>query len=95
MQTRYLIFIQADNPYIGLMCFIAVGMGDVSSCEGFVKENQKVNKGDQIGTFHIGCSTHYLVFCPGVDLTFDLRGQIPSLDATNIDINSKIATVPQ
>ena len=95
VQTRYLIFIQADNPYIGLMCFIAVGMGDVSSCEGFVKEKQKVNKGDQIGTFHIGGSTHCLVFRPGVDLTFDLRGQTPSLDATNIDINSKIATVPQ
>lgn len=95
VQTRYLIFIQADNSYIGLMCFIAVGMGDVSSCEGFVTEKQKVKKGDQIGTFHIGGSTHCLVFRPGVKLTFDLRGQTPSLDAKNININSKIATVPK
>ena len=95
VQTRQLVFIQADNAYIGLMCFIGVGMGDVSSCEAFVTDNERVTKGQQIGTFHIGGSTHCLVFRPGVDLTFDLRGQTPSLDAQNIPINEKIATVPK
>jgi len=31
--TKAIIFIEADNPYIGLMCLIAVGMQEVSSCE--------------------------------------------------------------
>lgn len=95
VQTRQLIFIQANNAYIGLMCFIGVGMGDVSSCESFVQEKDTVKKGDQIGTFHIGGSTHCLVFRPGVDLTFDLRGQTPSLDSEIIPVNSLIATVPK
>ena len=68
-QTRLLYFIQADNSYIGLMCLIAVGMGDVSSCESFVENGQRVKKGSQIGTFHIGGSTHCLVFRPGVEVT--------------------------
>jgi phosphatidylserine decarboxylase len=45
--ARALIFIQADNPNIGLMCFIAVGMGEVSSNEVTVKadDNVKLNLG--------------------------------------------------
>lgn len=94
-QTRALYFIRADNQYIGLMCVIAVGMGDVSSCEIFTQKGQRVKKGDQIGTFHIGGSTHCLIFRPSVDVTFDLRGQEPSLTSNNIAVNAVIATVPQ
>lgn len=92
-QTRVLIFIESDNPKIGLMCFIGVGMGDVSSCESFVYAGQKVKKGQQIGTFHIGGSTHCLCFRKGVNLEFYLRGQTPDLNSTIIPINSKIARV--
>ncbi len=92
-QTRALIFIESTNKYIGLMCFIGVGMGDVSSCEINVYEGQHVKKGQQTGMFHIGGSTHCLLFRPGVKVDFDLRGQTPSLDSTIIPINSKIATV--
>ena len=95
VQTRQLIFIEADNDYIGLVCFIRVGMADVSSCEAFVMENERLKKGQQIGTFHIAGSTHCLVFRPGVNLTFDLRGQTPSLNAKTIPINEKIGTVSQ
>ena len=94
-QTRALIFIESENPYIGLMCFIGVGMGDVSSCEISVKEGQKVVKGQQTGTFHIGGSTFCLLFRPGVQVSFNFRGQEPSLDAINFPVNSLIATVPQ
>ena len=92
--TRALIFIQADNPYIGLMCFVAVGMVEISSCDITVKVGQPVKKGQQIGMFHFGGSTHCLIFCPGVEVDFDLRGQTPGLDSKNIPINSKIASVP-
>ena len=91
--TRALIFIQADNPDIGLMCVMPVGMAEVSTCEVTVFEGQRVRKGDQLGMFHFGGSTHCLFFRRGVKLKFDFHGQKPGLKATNIPINARIATV--
>ncbi len=91
--TRALIFIEADNPDIGLMCVLAVGMAEVSSCQITVYEGQRVRKGDQIGMFHYGGSTHCLIFRPGVKLEFDHHGPKPGLHSTNIRVNARIATV--
>lgn len=74
--TRALIFIEADYSGIGLMCLVAVGMAEVSSCvlvdrEGKpLEEGQKVEKGDQLGYFQFGGSTHCLVFRPGAIAEF-------------------------
>ncbi len=91
--TRALIFIQAENADIGLMCVMPVGMAEVSSCEITVYEGQRVKKGDQLGLFHFGGSTHCLFFGPQVKLDFDLHGQTPGLNSRNIPINAKLATV--
>lgn len=91
--TRALIFIEADHPGIGLMCFVAVGMAEVSTCDITVTEGQHVRKGEQLGMFHVGGSTHCLVFRPEVQLDFDLHGQTPGLEATNIHVNVAIATL--
>lgn len=91
--TRGLIFIEADNPDIGLMCVMAIGMAEVSTCEITAFEGQYVKKGDQLGMFHFGGSTHCLFFGPHVDIEFDLHGQTPGHDSHNIPINSKIAYV--
>lgn len=91
--TRALIFIEADNPDIGLMCVMPAGMAEVSSCEITVYEGQKVKKGDQLGSFHFGGSTYCLFFGAHVKLDFDLHGQTPGLKSTNIPVNAKIATV--
>lgn len=64
--TRAVIFFEADNPKIGLMAFLGVGMSEVSTCEITVKEGQHVKKGDEIGMFHFGGSTHCLMFRKGV-----------------------------
>jgi len=69
--TRALIFIESPNPSIGLMCFIAVGMSEVSSCELSVWPGDIVKKGDELGTFHLGGSTYCLVFRPETDINFD------------------------
>jgi phosphatidylserine decarboxylase len=69
MSTRSVVLINADNSAIGLMAFIAVGMVEVSSCEITVKEGQHVRKGDEIGMFHYGGSTHCLIFKKGVNIT--------------------------
>src|SRR5262249_45405616 len=91
--TRALVFIEADNPAIGLMCVIFVGMAEVSSCEITVQAGQHVTKGDQLGMFHFGGSTHCLVFRPGVNLTFD-EYEKPGVDAQyNIRLSTRIARV--
>jgi phosphatidylserine decarboxylase len=64
--TRAIIIIRADNPTIGLMAFVAVGMSDVSSCVIDVEPGQHVAKGQETGYFQFGGSTHCLVFQPGV-----------------------------
>ncbi len=91
--ARALIFIESDNPAIGLMCCMYVGMAEVSSNEITVYEGQRVKKGDQLGMFHFGGSTHCLIFQPHVNLTFDLHGQTPGLHSDNIPLGAKIATV--
>jgi phosphatidylserine decarboxylase len=91
--TRALIFIEADNPDIGLMCVMPVGMAEVSSCEITVRPGDRVKKGDQLGMFHFGGSTHCLIFRPGVNLTFT-DYEKPGLDAQhNIRLNTQLAVV--
>ena len=89
--TRALIFIQADDPRIGLMAVLEVGMAEVSSCEVFVKEGQKIKKGDEIGTFHFGGSTHCLIFRPEVQLKFITQG--PPFPEANVKVCSALAVV--
>ncbi|KAF5314220.1 hypothetical protein D9758_018176 [Tetrapyrgos nigripes] len=56
--ARALVFIEVDNPKIGLMCFMAIGMAEVSTCEIGVSEGQRIKKGEELGMFHFGGSTH-------------------------------------
>lgn len=93
LASRALIFIEADNPTIGLMCCLYVGMAEVSSNDITVYEGQRVEKGDQLGMFHFGGSTHCLIFRPQVNLEFDLHGQTPGLQSENIPVRARIATV--
>jgi len=93
LAARALVFIRADNPRIGLMCFVAVGMAEVSSCEITVKKGARVKKGSPLGTFHFGGSTHCLIFRPGVHIDFDFHGQTPSLNTSNIPVKARIGVV--
>ena len=93
--ARGIVYIQAENPDIGLMVFVSIGMSEVSTNEITVREGDFIRKGDELGMFHFGGSTHCLVFQPGVHLDFDLRGQTPGThkDLFNIPVRSKIAVV--
>jgi len=91
--ARALIFIQSNNDKIGLMCFVAIGMAEVSSCEITVREGQTVKKGDPIGTFHFGGSTHCLIFRPDVTIDFDFHNQTPGLNTSNIPLKARIGVV--
>lgn len=91
--TRAVIFIEADNPAIGLMCVVPVGMAEVSSCEITVQPGDHVNKGDQLGMFHFGGSTHCLIFRPGVKLEFTDYEKRSVNAKYNIRVNTQIAVV--
>ncbi len=91
--TRGVIYMEADNPDIGLMCFVAIGMAEVSTCDISVYEGQHIKKGQETGMFHFGGSTYCLIFGPHVQLDFDLHGQQPGLESSNININERLATV--
>ncbi|KAL4900414.1 hypothetical protein BDW74DRAFT_161909 [Aspergillus multicolor] len=87
--TRAIILIQADNPAIGLMAFLGVGMCEVSTCDISVKEGQHVKKGDQLGMFHFGGSTHCLLFRKGVQVE-----ELPSADlGHNVAVCSRLGVV--
>jgi phosphatidylserine decarboxylase len=63
--ARLIFYIQSDNDAVGLMCFIALGMTEISSCEATTYEGQKIKRGDQLGLFHFGGSSSLLVFNKG------------------------------
>jgi phosphatidylserine decarboxylase len=66
--ARAVFLIRADNSAIGLVGFVPVGMSEVSSCliHPAMKPGHHVFKGEQLGYFQFGGSTHCLVFGPGV-----------------------------
>ncbi len=65
-------------------------MGEISSCDITVKVGQHVNKGDEIGMFHYGGSTHCLLFEKGVDVYGFPDTESPEY---NFPVRSKLAVV--
>ena len=94
--ARAVIVIEADDPVIGLMAFVAVGMSEVSSCviNPDVVPGYHLEKGEELGYFQFGGSTHCLVFRPGVIADFSL-GALPQPhdpDAPLVLVRSRLAT---
>jgi phosphatidylserine decarboxylase len=93
--TRAIILIQADNPVIGLVGFVAVGMSEVSSCliGPDITDGHHVSKGEELGYFQFGGSTHCLVFRPGAVADFHLSAIPQPQDPTAplAQVRSKLA----
>ncbi|WP_263987949.1 phosphatidylserine decarboxylase family protein [Mycobacterium conspicuum] len=94
--ARAIILIEADNPTIGLVAFVPVGMSDVSTCvvHPNIASGYHVAKGEELGYFQFGGSTHCLVFRPGVIADFALAA-IPQPHDPNAPlmlVNAKLAT---
>ncbi|KAJ7098609.1 phosphatidylserine decarboxylase [Mycena belliarum] len=70
VNTRMLLFLEADNPRIGLVCVMMIGMAEVSTAEATVAVGQHVERGDELGMFHFGGSTHVLVFRKEAEIEF-------------------------
>ncbi|KAI5989662.1 Phophatidylserine decarboxylase-domain-containing protein [Pisolithus orientalis] len=91
VSTRALIFIQAEEP-VGLMCFVGVGLGEVSTCNVIVEQGQKLCKGTELGQFHFGGSTHCLIFRRGLTVKpLDQDGE--DLVGSKVRVGKDILTV--
>lgn len=94
--TRAIILIEADNPVIGLIAVVQVGMSDVSSCVigPAISPGSHVAKGDELGYFQFGGSTYCLVFRPDVVVDFALQAipQPHNPEAPLVPVRSNIAT---
>jgi phosphatidylserine decarboxylase len=64
--ARAVIVIECDDPAIGQVGCVFVGMADVSWCVIEALPGQRVAKGNELGYFQYGGSTCCLVFEPGV-----------------------------
>ena len=93
--ARAVILIEADDPVIGLMAFVAAGMSEVSSCliGPKVTPGYHVGKGEELGCFQYGGSTHCLVFRPGAIAEFALAAipQPHDPNAPPMLVRSKLA----
>ncbi len=96
VSARAIFVIEADDPVIGLMAFVAVGMVEVSSCKiaAKIKPGYHVEKGEELGYFQFGGSTHCLVFGPGAIDEFSLAAipQPHDPHAPLVLVCSKLAT---
>lgn len=95
VEARGIIIIDTGVKDIGHVAFVQIGMVDVSSVDHSPIEGKTmVTKGENIGIFHFGGSSHLLIFEKGRRLAFDLQGIPPDpLGNTFLKVNSRIATI--
>uniref|UniRef100_A0A1J3CBH7 Phosphatidylserine decarboxylase proenzyme 3 n=1 Tax=Noccaea caerulescens TaxID=107243 RepID=A0A1J3CBH7_NOCCA len=60
--VRQIYVIKADNPNIGRVAVIEIGMAEVSGIVNLVKEGDRIEKGALLGMFRFGGSSHAFVF---------------------------------
>ena len=62
VNTRTIVFIEADNPRIGNIAMVFVGLTEVSSCQATVAAGDRVALGGEIGHYAFGGSTCCILF---------------------------------
>ena len=62
VNTRGLTFIEADDPAIGVVCVMPIGITEVSSITLTARAGDRVKKGHQLGYFGFGGSTIAAIF---------------------------------
>ena len=75
VQTRAIVIIEADDKTIGPVCVMPVGMVEISSCviHPEIALGARVEKGQELGYFQFGGSTHCLIFRKGAIKKFTAK----------------------
>jgi len=88
VSVRKIAIIEADNSKIGTVCFIPVGLQEISSVKFFQENEEKhLKKGEALGTFQYGGSTVCMVF----ESKVNIKWEVSQLE--HVLIKSKIAEV--
>jgi len=92
VNTRGLVFIESDDPKIGLVCVMPVGITEISSITMMVRRGDRVKKGDELGLFSYGGSSMALVFQPGAIQRFTVPDNTSGNpdDGPPINVNAEI-----
>ncbi|OJT14035.1 Phosphatidylserine decarboxylase proenzyme 3 [Trametes pubescens] len=88
IQARGLIVI--DNPVLGLVAVLPIGMAQVSSVVLSVKQGDYVNKGDEISYFQLGGSDIVMVFQPRANVEFTAQEDIHYAFGTQVAVASPV-----
>jgi phosphatidylserine decarboxylase len=93
VNTRGLVFIESDDPIIGMVCVIPIGITEISSVTITAKSGHKVKKGDELGYFSYGGSSMCLVFQPGAIDQFTVPNRVSDDPdgGPSIRVNAQIA----
>lgn len=93
VNTRGLVYIESDEPKIGLVCVMPVGITEISSVTIQVRRGDRVKKGQELGFFPYGGSSMALVFQPGAIREFTVLDNTSGNpdDGPPIDVNAQIA----
>jgi len=90
--TRAVLVIDTGVIGLGLVACIFVGMGEVSSCIISIRRGDKISKGQEIGYFQFGGSTHCLIFQSSAHITFQVTP--PFTDSTpTVKLGAHLATI--
>lgn len=90
VNTRGLVYVESEDPTIGVVCVVPIGITEISSVTFAVGEGETVAKGQEIGRFSYGGSTLALVFQPGAINRFTVKVPQPG-QKEPIKVNAQIA----
>lgn len=90
--ARAVIVIDTGVKGLGKVACVFVGMAEISSCIIGVAVGDKVGKGDEIGYFQYGGSTHCLIFEPKTNIAFVPKKPF-SDNAPPLRLGTQLATV--
>jgi phosphatidylserine decarboxylase len=96
VSVRQIYIIKLDDYPDSYVTVIEIGMAEVSSCHSTVIEGQRVEKGDQLGYFQFGGSSHVIIFDKNLPIEFnpDTFKKLPDGSGYNkVFVNSWLATI--
>jgi phosphatidylserine decarboxylase len=96
LNTRGLVFIESDDPTIGMVCVMPIGITEISSVRISVSHGQRIEKGQELGYFSYGGSSMCLLFQRGAirEFTMGTPPPKPIVDPSSgpaVKVNAQIA----
>jgi phosphatidylserine decarboxylase len=96
VNTRGLIFIESDDPNLGMVCVIPIGITEISSIKFHdgIEVGTRVTKGQLLGRFSYGGSSLCTVFQPGAIKQFTVVNPDKGVNSNNgpyIRVNAQTA----